>query len=85
MDADDVDRPIGQSNDEAHGLPTEFLDDTADTHALMYGFWRGFRCLRPNMTRAESFTKPHYFQAGYVAGFAFSLLLGVHVVRRLLR
>ena len=39
----DTDRDVGQSDDEAHGFDTEFLDDTSDTHAAWFGFVDGLK------------------------------------------
>jgi hypothetical protein len=68
MSSDDVDRDVGKSDDKAHNLPTEFLDDTSDAHATMFGFWKGFRGMKAKAVRTESQREIHYFQLGYVLG-----------------
>jgi hypothetical protein len=64
----ETDRDVGQSDDEAHDLETEFLDDTSDAHAVWFGYWRGIRKLNPRPQRTESKQEIHYFQIGYVFG-----------------
>ena len=66
-------RDVGQSDDEAHELPTEFLDDTSDTHAAWFGFWDGIKGVTPKPTRKESMKEPHYYQFGYFVSFLFKL------------
>jgi hypothetical protein len=68
MSNGDVDRDIGQKDDEAHGFDTEFLDDTDDTHAAAFGLWRGFRGMKPEPVYVESKQNPHYFQVFYIVG-----------------
>ena len=67
-DSDGVDRDVGKKDDEAHDLPTEFLDDTDDAHAAMFGLWRGFKGMTPEPQYSESKMNPHYFKFGYIAG-----------------
>lgn len=66
-------RDVGQSDDEAHNLPTEFLDDTDDTHAMMFGVWRGVRSPNPKPKYQESVKNPHYFYLGYMTGWLIKL------------
>jgi len=63
-------RDVGQSDDEAHDLPTEFLDDTSDTHAAWFGFWDGLKGISPKPSRTESMKEPHYYQMGYYVGYS---------------
>jgi len=63
------DRDVGQSDDEAHGFDTEFLDDTSDTHAAWFGFWDGIKGVTPKPSRKESMKEPHYYQMGYYVGY----------------
>jgi hypothetical protein len=74
MSSDAVDRDVGKSDNDAHNLPTEFLDDTSDAHATMFGFWKGFRGLKAKAVRTESKREIHYFQFGYVLGRVFQLV-----------
>lgn len=62
------DRDVGQSDNEAHPFDTEFLDDTSDTHALWFGFWKGIRKKKPTPEKEESMKELHYFQLGWVLG-----------------
>jgi len=64
-----TERDIGQSDDEAHDLPTEFLDDTSDTHAAWFGFVDGLKGVTPSPTRKESMKEPHYYQLGYFGAY----------------
>jgi len=64
-----TDRDIGQSDDEAHGFDTEFLDDTSDTHAAWFGFVDGLKGVTPSPTRKESMQEPHYYQFGYFVAY----------------
>jgi len=67
--SNDTDRDVGQSDGEAHGFDTEFLDDTSDTHAAWFGFWDGIRGVTPKPTRKESMKEPHYYKMGYYVGY----------------
>lgn len=68
-------RDIGQSDDEAHGFDTEFLDDTSDTHAAWFGLIDGLAGLTPRPTRAESMAEPHYYQLGYFGAYILKWVL----------
>lgn len=71
-------RTVGEKDDAAHDLPTEFMDDTADSHAVMFGFWQGVRSVNPKPKYSESVENPHYFQFGYVLGWLVKLgVIGV--------
>lgn len=80
----EVDRDVGQKDGQAHNLPTEFLDDTDDTHALMFGIWRGVRSLSPKPQYKESVQNPHYFMLGYLIGWAIKLAVIVALGREYL-
>ena len=65
----DIDRDVGKSDNDAHDLPTEFMDDTSDAHATMFGFWKGLRAVKPKPTYEESKREVHYFYFGYFLGW----------------
>ena len=79
----DTDRDVGQSDGEAHGFDTEFLDDTSETHAAWFGFVDGLKALTASPTRKESMREPHYYQFGYFAAYVGKLvaaaLLGIDI------
>lgn len=75
MGNDDVQRDIGQKDDEAHPYDTEFLDDTDDAHAAMFGLWRGFRGMTPEPQYKESKMNPHYFKFGFIGGEILKVLV----------
>jgi len=66
-------RDIGSSDDEAHELPTEFLDDTSDTHAAWFGLLDGLAGVTPKPTRKESMKEPHYYQLGYFGAYVLKI------------
>jgi hypothetical protein len=69
------DRDVGQSDGEAHDLPTELLDDTSDSHAVWFGFWDAMKHRGYDRFRwEEAMAEPHYYQLGYVAGRALQAL-----------
>lgn len=78
MPQDDVDRDVGQKDGEGHPFDTEFLDDTDDAHALMFGIWKGVRSMKPRKDYKESKQNPHYHMLGYIVGWL--LKLGVIAV-----
>jgi len=79
----DTDRDVGQSDGEAHGFDTEFLDDTSETHAAWFGFVDGLKALTASPTRKESMREPHYYQFGYFMAYVGKLvaaaLLGIDI------
>jgi hypothetical protein len=65
------DRDVGQPDGEAHDWPTEFMDDTSDSHAVWFGLWDAMKHRGYDRFRwEESVAEPHYYQLGYVAGRA---------------
>lgn len=70
---EDVERDVGQKDGEAHDLPTEFLDDTDDAHALMFGIWQGVKSIKRKPKYKESFQNPHYHMLGYIVGWLLKL------------
>jgi len=67
-------RDVGQSDDEAHDLNTEFLDDTSDSHAVQFGWWDAMKNRGPGPRRYEEATEePHYYYLGYSVGWMVKL------------
>lgn len=74
----DIERDIGQKDGEGHPFDTEFLDDTDDSHALMFGLWRGVRSMKPTREYKESEQNPHYFMLGYILGWLLKVAVVVY-------
>lgn len=64
-----TERDVGAGDDDVHDFETEFLDDTSDAHATMFGFWKGLRAVKPSPTYEESRKEVHYFYFGYFLGW----------------
>lgn len=75
---DESERDIGSQDGEAHELPTEFLDDTSDSHAVWFGFWDALKHRGIKYDRYEEATnEPHYYQFGYILGWVLQVIIGI--------